>query len=317
MDEVAVRIENLSHRYARDWVIEDLSLDITRSGILGLLGSNGAGKSTLMNIMCGVLYQTGGEVFINGINVRENPLQAKQQIGFLPQQAPLHAELTVDEYLSFCAEIRNVEPKKTGLAVAAAKARCGIVDVGRRLIRNLSGGYRQRVGIAQAIIHKPNLVVLDEPTSGLDPNQVLAVRELIKGIAEEQSVILSTHILSEVQAICDKINMIEHGRIVFSGTMRQFNDQIKPNSMLLALANPPNEREFCLIDGINGAETVNDEHVRLRFEGGWETAERVIEACVTKGWKLRELSLERSSLDEIFARLSGHDDKRLERSHTS
>ena len=159
--------------------------------------------------------------------------------------------------------------------------------------------------------------MLDEPTSGLDPNQVLSVRELIREIAEEQSVILSTHILSEVQAICDKINMIEHGRIVFSGTMQQFNDQIKPNSMLLALANPPNEREFCLIDGINDAEAVNEEHVRLRFEGGRETAERVIETCVTKGWKLQELSLERSSLDEIFARLSGHDDERLERSHTS
>lgn len=317
MDEITVRIENLSHRYARDWVIEDLTLDITRSGILGLLGSNGAGKSTLMNIMCGVLYQTRGEVFINGISVGENPLQAKKQIGFLPQQAPLHPELTVDEYLSFCAEIRNVESTKISLAVAAAKEKCGIFDVGKRLIRNLSGGYRQRVGIAQAIIHKPNLVVLDEPTSGLDPNQVLSVRELIKGIAEEQSVILSTHILSEVQAICDKINMIEHGRIVFSGTMQAFNDQVRPHSMLLALANPPSERAFCLIEGITGAETIDDENVRLSFEGGRETAERVIETCVTKGWRLREISLERSSLDEIFARLSGHEGDYSNRGRTS
>ncbi len=313
MNDVIVQIKNLSHRYSRDWAIKDLTFDITRSGILGLLGSNGAGKSTLMNIMCGVLYQTSGEVSINGISVRRDPLQAKRQIGFLPQQAPLHPELTVDEYLSFCAHIRKIDSGEISRAVDVAKAKCGVSHFGKRLIGNLSGGYRQRVGIAQAIIHKPNLVVLDEPTSGLDPNQVLSVRKLIGEIAEEQSVILSTHILTEVQAICDKIKMIELGRIVFTGTIEEFHAQTRCCGMLVALERPPAATEIAAIDGITRVEVIDEKNFRLSFEGGEEIAERVIETCVARGWRLREIGLERGSLDQIFAQLSGYKENQVER----
>ena len=202
MENSIVKVEHLSHRYSVQWAIRDIDFEINQRGILGLLGSNGAGKSTTMNIICGVLKQTEGNVYINGINLRENPVEAKKNVGFLPQKAPLHLDFTVDEYLTYCAELHMVDKTRIKAAVDEAKERCGITHFSKRVLRNLSGGYQQRVGIAQAIVHNPKFVVLDEPTNGLDPNQIVEVRHLIKEIAEERSVLLSTHILSEVQATC-------------------------------------------------------------------------------------------------------------------
>ena len=164
MEETIVRVEHLSHRYSIQWAIKDINFEIKKKGVLGLLGSNGAGKSTTMNIICGVLNQTEGEVYINGINLSENPVEAKKHIGFLPQKPPLHPDLTVEEYLRHCAILRLVEKEKVKQAVDEAMERCRITQVSNRLIRNLSGGYQQRVGIAQAIVHHPRFVVLDEPT---------------------------------------------------------------------------------------------------------------------------------------------------------
>ena len=165
-----VEVKHLSHKYSVDWAIRDINFEIKENGVFGLLGSNGAGKSTTMNIICNVLTQTEGDVFINGINLREHPIEAKKFIGFLPQKAPLHTEMTVDEYLYHCADIRLMPKKEIPEAMERAKAKCGITHFSKRQIRNLSGGYQQRVGIAQAIIHRPDFVVLDEPTNGLDPN---------------------------------------------------------------------------------------------------------------------------------------------------
>ena len=173
MEEPIVRVEHLSHRYSVQWAIRDINFEINQKGILGLLGSNGAGKSTTMNIMCGVLKQTKGEVYINGVSLRDNPVEAKKHIGFLPQKPPLHLDLNVDEYLTHCAYLRSVEPKHIKAAVEKAKDKCGIMHFSKRLVRNLSGGYQQRLGIAQAIVHDPKFVVLDEPTNGLDPNQIV------------------------------------------------------------------------------------------------------------------------------------------------
>ena len=197
MEEPIVKVENLSHRYSVQWAIKDINFEITKNGIYGLLGSNGAGKSTTMNIMCGVLKQTEGNIFIKGIDMREQPVEAKRHIGFLPQTPPLHPDLTVEEYLTYCANLRYVPDKEVQHAVDSVTIRCGISHFKKRLIRNLSGGYQQRLGIAQAIIHNPDFVVFDEPTNGLDPNQILEIRGLIKEIAQDRTVILSTHILSE------------------------------------------------------------------------------------------------------------------------
>lgn len=303
-------IKSLSHKYSKDWAIRNINFEVTEKGILGLLGSNGAGKSTTMNILCGVINQTEGDVHIDGINIRQNPVEAKRLIGFLPQKAPLHIELTVDEYLTHCAYLRDIPKKEIPAALEAAKKKCGISHFSNRLLSNLSGGYQQRVGIAQAIIHNPKLVVLDEPTNGLDPNQILEVRKLIKEIGKERCVILSTHILSEVQATCDRIIMIEHGEVVFADTMHAFNNYIEPNSLVIGLTNAPEMSVLKAIDAITEVEELENGQFRLFFENGDNITKKLIDLSMANGWGLSEIYLERSSLDGIFAQLSKKSEER-------
>ena len=308
MGNSILKIEHLSHRYSTAWAIRDINLEMDKTGIIGLLGANGAGKSTTMNILCGSLRQTEGKVFIDGIDMAENPIAAKKRIGFLPQTAPLHLDLTVNEYLSFCARLRGIPDREIPQALTYAKERCGVAHFSDRLLRNLSGGYRQRVGIAQAIIHRPKLVVLDEPTNGLDPTQILEVRSLIKEIAEDRAVILSTHILSEVQVMCQDIRMINGGKIVFADTIDAFNNYMAPHSVLVRLENPPAPARLQAIPGITRVEFLTERQVRLYFsedrntEG--EVIQKLVEASVAEGWLLREIAPDKHSLDEIFAQLS-------------
>ena len=299
-----VKIEHLSHKYGNSWAIRDINIEINTFGIVGLLGSNGAGKSTTMNIVCGVLNQTEGKVYINGIDVREEPERAKQEIGFLPQTPPLYMDLTVDEYLIYCADLRYMAKEKIKPALDDVKERCGITHFSKRLIGNLSGGYRQRVGIAQAIIHRPRVVVLDEPTNGLDPNQIIEVRALIKEIAVDRAVIFSSHILSEVQVLCKEIKMIESGRIVFSDTMDAFNNYVEPHSVLMYLENPPSEAELLKVRGVSKVEFRTERQIRVYFNGDQDITERLVAASVQHGWGLREISLDKSALDEVFKQLS-------------
>ncbi len=304
MEEPIVKVENLSHRYSIQWAIRNISFEISRNGIYGLLGSNGAGKSTTMNIMCGVLKPTEGEVFIKGINMREDPIAAKRHIGFLPQKPPLLTDLTVEEYLTHCANMRQVPRKEVKPSVDRVLERCGITHFRKRLIKNLSGGYQQRVGIAQAIIHNPNFVVLDEPTNGLDPNQIIEIRHLIRQIAEERTVILSTHILSEVHATCDHIWMIEEGALVFSGSVDEFDSYITPNTIYASMMNMPTEEDLMSIPGILRVDELGGPKYRLHFSDAHAAMEKVIETSVANGWRLNEITLEKSSLNEIFAELS-------------
>ena len=304
MEESIVKVEHLSHRYSVQWAIRDINFEITKNGIYGLLGSNGAGKSTTMNIMCGVLKQTEGDVCIKGISISKNPVEAKRHIGFLPQVPPLHPDLTVEEYLEFCAELRHIPDREVKKAVREVMGRCGISHFAKRVIHNLSGGYQQRVGIAQAIIHNPELVIFDEPTNGLDPNQIVEIRHLIKEIAEERTVILSTHILPEVQATCDYIRMIEEGQVVFSGTMDEFDNYIVPNTLFVSLIATPPVEEIREIPGVVAVEELGGSKFRIQFSDALEATERLVEASVTKGWRLVEIRQEKSSLDEIFAELS-------------
>jgi ABC-2 type transport system ATP-binding protein len=299
-----VKVENLSHRYSIQWAIRDIDFEIEKNGIYGLLGSNGAGKSTTMNIMCGVLKQTEGDVYIKGISMRKDPVEAKRHIGFLPQKPPLNADLTVEEFLRYSGRLRFIPASGLQKAVDRVMDRCAISHFRKRLIRNLSGGYQQRVGIAQAIIHDPEMVVFDEPTNGLDPNQILEIRKLVKEIAEDRTVILSTHILSEVQATCDHIRMIEQGRMVFSGTVEEFDNYIVPNTLIVHLTAMPAVEELERIPGVSGAESLGGTKYRLKFTDGHDVKEKVVETSVARGWRLTEIFAEKSSLDAIFAELS-------------
>ena len=305
MENLIVKLEHLYHRYATQWAIEDINFEIEENGVIGLLGSNGAGKSTTMNIICGVLKQTRGKVYINGIDTLKNPVAARKYIGFLPQKPPLYPDLTVDEYLRFCAEIHWMERKKINAAVGETEERCGITHMKDRLLRNLSGGYQQRVGIAQAILHDPKFVVLDEPTNGLDPNQILEVRQLIREIAEDRTVMLSTHILSEVQATCSTIKMIEHGRVVFSGSVEEFDNYIEPNTLYAVFDLPPLPDELLMIAGIKKVEMVGGHGVRLWYDGERDTIKQVIRESMVRGWEMTDIRSEKSSMEAVFAKLSG------------
>ena len=300
MENPIVKVERLYHRYTTSrWAIEDINFQISEAGVVGLLGSNGAGKSTTMNIICGVLKQTSGEVYINGINTLKEPVKARKMIGFLPQKPPLYPDLTINEYLRFCAEIQWMDKKKIKSAIARAEERCGITHMKDRLLRNLSGGYQQRVGLAQAILHDPKFVVLDEPTNGLDPNQILEVRQLIKDIAIDRTVMLSTHILSEVQATCSSIKMIEHGRVVFSGSTEDFN------TLYLEFELPPTMDELLKLSGVKRGEVIDNHAIRLWYDGERDTIKQIMREATSRGWDMIELRREKSSMEAVFAKLSG------------
>ena len=304
MENSIIKVEHLSHRYTVQWAVKDIGFEIPRRGIYGLLGSNGAGKSTMMNIICGVIKPTKGQVFIQGVNAGNNPMEAKKHIGFLPQKPPLYDELTVEEYLEHTAELRRVPDEQVAAAVDKVLEICSIAHFRKRLIKNLSGGYQQRVGIAQAIIHEPEIVIFDEPTNGLDPTQIIDIRHLIKNIAKDRTVILSTHILSEVQAICDHILMIEQGQLVFQGSMEDFNNYIVPNSMLVVLADAPVVEDLQAIQGVTQVEELGGHQFRLYFDDAETVAEQLVDLSTTRHWQLTEMRQEKSSLDMIFAELS-------------
>ncbi|RXK81195.1 ABC transporter ATP-binding protein [Filimonas effusa] len=304
MNEPIVSVKNLSHRYSVQWAVRDISFELNKNGIYGLLGANGAGKSTIMNVMCGVIKQTQGDVFIRGVDLGRYPEKAKRYIGFLPQQPPLQNDLTVEEFLTHAANLRLMDSSKVKNAVTEVMGKCAISHFRKRLIRNLSGGYQQRVGIAQAIIHKPDFVVLDEPTNGLDPNQILEVRGLIREIAEERTVVLSTHILQEVQALCDHIWMINEGSMIFSGSMEEFDNYIVPNTLTVSLVASPSAEELMKIPGVVGVEELGGIRYRIRFTDAQEAIERIVETSVHKNWRLVEIAVEKNSLETVFAELS-------------
>ena len=299
-----LKVENLSHKYSSSWAIRDINFEINQKGIIGLLGSNGAGKSTTMNIICGVLNKTEGDVYINGINKRKDPRMAKRQLGFLPQTPPLYTDFTVKEYLTYAADLRFIDKMNVKKSVAEAMDKTGIAHFSSRLIKNLSGGYRQRVGIAQAIIHKPSVVILDEPTNGLDPNQIIEARKLIKEIALDHTVLFSSHVMSEVSLLCREIIMIEGGRIVFSDSMDAFNNYVQPQSLLVRMENLPTESELLKIPEVTKVVYLADKQCRIYFNGNTDITETIIAASFQQNWRLKEIGLEKALLDDVFKQLS-------------
>lgn len=305
MRESIVKVEQLSHRYSVQWAIRDINLELKNKGIYGLLGANGAGKSTIMNIMCGVLKQTEGQVYIKGIDLQQDAVNAKKKIGFLPQVPPVQAEMTVEEFLTYSANLRLMEKSEIPAAVNEVMDLCSLSHFKQRLIKNLSGGYKQRVGIAQAIIHKPEFVIFDEPTNGLDPNQILEVRKLIKNIAEERTVILSTHILQEVQALCDYIWMINDGQMIFSGPIEEFDSYITPQTILVSLGQLPSMQDLAAISTVTEVRHLGGIDYVLQYSGDpKQVIGTIVQTSVEKDWQLLQIAQQKNSLENIFAELS-------------
>ncbi|BAN36426.1 ABC transporter related [Sulfuricella denitrificans skB26] len=219
MTKITVSAKNLSRRYGARSAVQNIGFELRQGEVLGLLGPNGAGKTTTLQMLAGCLAPSTGSVEICGINLLENPREAKALLGYLPETPPLYRELAVDEYLRLASRLHRIPKNEIADAVDKARQRCGLTEVGKRLIGNLSKGYQQRVGIAQAIVHNPRVVILDEPTVGLDPIQIREIRSLIRELGGEHSVILSTHILPEVESVCDRIQIMHQGKLVFSGDM--------------------------------------------------------------------------------------------------
>jgi ABC-2 type transport system ATP-binding protein len=306
MTEALVQVENLSRYYQNHRAINQLSFTLDAGEVLGFLGPNGAGKSTTMQVITGNLAPSEGEVRIAGHDIIEAPRQAKGQLGYLPEHPPLYRDASVDEYLHYCARLHRIPRPRVSAAVETVKAQCGLQDNGSRLIRNLSKGYQQRVGIAQAIIHNPPVVILDEPTVGLDPIQIREIRELIRSLGSERSVILSTHILSEVQATCDRVQIIRAGELIYNASTESL-DRGHEVSLRLALRTPVAIETLTAIAGVDHAETLGDGRFRLIFEAG-ASPDALVTQAVEQGWGLYELIPEQQSLEDLFIELTQHEE---------
>jgi len=303
-DNITVEVSALGRNYGNNAAVRDVSFNLSKGEVLGFLGPNGAGKSTTMKMLTGNLAPTSGSVRICGIDILEQPKEAKALIGYLPETPPLYKELTVDEMLSLSARLHGISRGSVKKAVQIAKERCGLTEMSNRLIDNLSKGYQQRVGIAQAIIHNPMVVILDEPTVGLDPIQIRDIRTLIKELGGEHSVILSTHILPEVEIVCDHVQIIHKGQLVFNGSIDVLRQQRHGNRLLLGMRNPPAAEELLKLVGIVSVEAAANQLLRIRHTEGAAPAEAIVQAAVANNWGLFQINPDQTSLEEVFVQLT-------------
>ncbi len=307
--EFTVSARMLSRSYGSNRAVRDVSLELKRGEVLGLLGPNGAGKTTTMQMLTGNLAPTSGEVDICGIDLLDQPTLAKSRIGYLPEVPPLYRELKVDEYLRLAGRLHKVKANALAAATQRAKSRCGLSDMGKRLIGSLSKGYQQRVGIAQAIIHEPDVIILDEPTVGLDPNQIREIRALIRDLGRDHSLILSTHILPEVEAICDRVQILHRGEVVFNDTIAGLKRFRGGQTLQLGLRNPPPVDELARFSGGAAVEALNAHLFRVHPRGAADPTDELVRTAVERGWGLFQLQPAQASLEEVFVQLTHRDEE--------
>jgi len=305
-----ISVSHLSKKYPGRLAVHDLSFEVGEREVVGFLGPNGSGKSTTMRMLCGYLAPSGGIARVAGYDVTRHPLEVRRRIGYLPEHCPLYPDMRVNEYLAFRAALKGVPRRARRTRMDEVKALCGIADSGSRIIGQLSKGYRQRVGLAEALIHDPELLILDEPTVGLDPNQIRQVRQLIRQLAERHTILLSTHILSEVEAICRRVVIIKEGRIAASGPvdrlMREWRGAAR---MVLEIKAPRAEAEAELRawPGVHELAIHEEEGwLRVTFFSprGHDPRETLFRWAATRNWPLRELHREAGSLEDLFAALT-------------
>jgi len=304
-----IYVQGLTKSYGQNHAVRDLSFSVDRGEIVGFLGPNGAGKSTTMKILSGYLPADAGEVRIAGFDIFGESLKARSRIGYLPENVPLYPEMRVVEYLSYRASLKGVRARRIPEKVEDALDLCHLGHVRRQLIGTLSKGYRQRVGLADALVNEPDILILDEPTIGLDPNQIREVRALIKGLAARHTILLSSHILSEVEMTCNRVLILDKGRIVATGTpaeLRQRSGALLSGAVHLEALVPDKEaalRALRSLPGISSASLLEGDGEWAHFEiipSEGDPRAKLFEEAVRRGWKLRELSARKTSLEEIF-----------------
>jgi ABC-2 type transport system ATP-binding protein len=311
-----IQVNRLTKVYGLLTALDDVSFEVGKGEILGFLGPNGAGKTTMMRILSGFFPATEGTAKVAGFDVFQQPLEVKRRVGYLPEHPPLYTEMTVDAFLKFAARIKGVEKSQVETRLAEVKEKCGLSEMGERLIKHLSKGFRQRVGLAQAMIHSPEVLILDEPTVGLDPKQIIEVRELIKSLGGEHTIILSTHILPEVSMTCERVIIINNGRIVAVDTPQNLTNQLSGGQRIELEVEGPVAALPELLSAIPGVSNIllgeprnGHDRVWVETEPGKEIRHLVSRAVVEHGFELYQIRNEAMTLEEIFLRLTTEEDQ--------
>lgn len=306
-----IQVNRLTKVYGTVMALDDVTFEVGKGEILGFLGPNGAGKTTMMRILSGFFPATEGTARVAGFDVFQQPLEVKRRVGYLPENPPLYTEMTVDSFLRFAARIKGVEKSQVETRLTEVKERCGLSDTGERLIKHLSKGFRQRVGLAQAMIHMPEVLILDEPTVGLDPKQIIEVRELIKSLGGEHTIILSTHILPEVSMTCERVVIINNGRIVAVDTPQNLTNQLSGGQRIELEVEGPSTTLPELLSTIPGVSNIllgeprnGHDRVWVETEPGKEIRHLISRAVLEHGFELYQIRTEAMTLEEIFLRLT-------------
>lgn len=309
---MTISVQNLTKTYGIQKAVNDISFEVKTGEVVGFLGPNGAGKSTTMRIITCYQAASQGDVVLDGVSVREDPDKVKKKIGYLPENNPLYYEMAVIDYLKFCAEIQGVPKSEMENRIREMVRKCGLEDEKHKKIQELSKGYKQRVGLAQAMIHNPDVLILDEPTSGLDPNQIVEIRNLIKELGKEKTVILSSHILSEVEATCDRILIISKGKIVANGSSSDLRKQAQGSELLTiqldvngneaaapkaALENLPTVMSVASLDG-------KEHYYQVQSKPETSSKRAVFDLCVKNHWYLLEMTALETKLEDVFRELT-------------
>ncbi len=305
-----IKVSGVTKKYPARVAVDNVSFEVKRGEIVGFLGPNGAGKTTTMRMLTGYLPMNAGKIEVAGFDVAKQPLEVRRRIGYLPESCPLYPEMRVDEYLRFRAELKGVGPSARKAKINEVKEQCGLSEVGKRIIGQLSKGYRQRVGLADSLVHDPELLILDEPTVGLDPYQIRQVRELIKQLSEKHTILLCTHILPEVEAICERILIINEGRIVAADTEANLHRKLHACSVIEMEVMAGKGEAVAKIDEVEGMDVRN----ASELAEGWLWLEieadspamrvELFNLAVTEGWALRELTEQEHSLEDTFVQIT-------------
>ncbi|MDO9049302.1 MAG: ABC transporter ATP-binding protein [Methylobacter sp.] len=299
-----IEAEHLTRYYGKYCAVNDVSFTLAKGEVLGFLGANGAGKTTTMQMLCGNLAPSAGQIKINGFDLLDQPKAAKLNLGYLPDTPPLYKELTVREFLLYCAQLHGIDKNSVTSAIKRTKERCGLTDVADRLIANLSKGFQQRVGIAQAILHNPEVIVLDEPTVGLDPIQIREIRALIRELGQDHGVILSTHILTEVQESCTHVQIIDQGQLILTETIAGLNRQMDTGTLQVATRLPSDIHSLLTIPGVSSIESITENRIIIHHSVTANPAEQIAAFIIAAGWGLQELTPVKRSMEDIFISLT-------------
>lgn len=305
-----ISVHELSKQYAGRVAVDRISFEVTPGEIVGFLGPNGAGKSTTMRVLSGFMPPSSGDVKVNGFDVFHQSLQVRKSVGYMPEMAPLYTDMKVKEYLRFRAELKGLRGRDARRRVGEVMDLCSVVDVRRRLIGNLSKGYRQRVALADSLLHEPPLLILDEPTSGLDPVQIRQVRELLSSLRPKHTILLSTHILPEVEQICDRVLMIHQGRLLAHDTPANLTQKLRTLTQVFVEVDGTGEVAATLENISQVRKVIEDSkdgpwtRYILRVEPGHDIRETVMTLAAERGWKIRELHRQLPSLEDVFVELA-------------